>query len=120
MNGLTKEVSVLVTVDEAPTVTDRGESFDGKTYDVKGTFIITNVSVEGWFEDPEGAGLTLTAASEDVTVASVTDDGTAVIITGHTIDHTTKITVMAAETAGLGQTAKVEFMVRVTEVTATN
>ena len=124
MHGLMKEVSVLVNVDGAPMVTASGQFYAGKSYEVNYTRTIVDATGDsdglvGWFEDPEGADLTISATSADDDIATVSVANDALVITGHALDRTTKITVTATEAAGLGQTTMVELMVTITRVGGT-
>jgi hypothetical protein len=120
--GLDAEVSVLVSVNAAPTVSDKGKLFAGTSRDVDESLTLTS-AVSGWFENDETTGDTVTYTGESadtdivsIATASATDDEITdnVDITGHTVGATTTITVTATDS--LMQSASVEFSVTVKDV----
>jgi hypothetical protein len=122
--GLDAEVSVLVSVNAAPTVSDKGKLFAGTSRDVDESLTLTS-AVSGWFENDEGTDtVTYTGESADTDTATITTEAndvlTGVDITAVTLGGTTTITVTATESNGLRQSASVEFTVTVTGVASGN
>ena len=120
---LEAEVSVLVSVNGAPALSELGQSFAGSSHQVDETLTLTN-EVSSWFVNAEdGDTLVYTGTSKNSNIASIgaTEDvltNEDIDITGVTLGRSTTITVTATENAGLRQSASVEFTVSVTGVTA--
>ena len=124
--GLDAEVSVLVSVNAAPTVSALGQSFVRSSHEVDETLTLTN-EISSWFMNAETDALAYTGESKNADIASIDADDTSAVLTdgdvdiaGVTLGRSTNITVTASESAGLRQSTSIEFTVTVTGVAASS